>query len=270
MFTFGQWQDGSDDARDMLWLLQQDDIWEPQARDGDEKESAANATFPGAWLAVYRDDISPLGYILYIPRNPVGSVLEQHTAFMTKARGQAAARVIESATAAVFLQTPCSRIVTFCPEWHPASKSMARHMGATPVYRKVNFGTRQGEQFGAELYSQSVLEWAFRNHLNYATVGKEWHDAVFAMLEPHHDEDAAHDGFVGLAVSMGKYQPHKAVAVYNTWAELAGYAPASVQWTDGRGNAVIDIANAYVVNSGSHAIAAFPKCQPSQSSAQPS
>lgn len=267
MFSFGPWQDGSDDAKDMLWLLQEDDIWEPQARDGDSREAARGASFPGAWLALYRDGTSPLGYILYIPRNPVCTVLEQHTAFITRARGQVAARVIENATAAVFLQTPCSRIVTFCPDWHPASKYMARHMGATPVYRKENFAERQGKKFGAELYSQSVLEWAFRNHHKYAEIGKAWHDSVFAKLEPHHEDDAAHDGFVGLAVTMGKYQPHKAVAVYNTWAELAGYAPAQVGWSDMQGNALIDIANAYVVNNGNRAVAAFPKCQPLQPSA---
>lgn len=259
MYSFGPWQEGSDDAKDMLWLLQRDDVWEPQARDGDEKEKAALSTFPGTWLAVFRDQMSPVGYILYVPRNPHCSVMEQHTGFIESARGKDAIDAMQSATAAVFLQTPCSRIVSYCPDWHPGTKGIARQMGSVPLYYVPKFAKRAGIEYGATLYGLTVLEWAFRNHMNYAHIGHRWHEEVFAKLEPHHEDDDVHDGFLGLAVEMGVRNPHKAVAVYNIWAELAGYAPASVQWADGQGNALIDISNAYVLNSGNRAIAAFAK-----------
>lgn len=244
----------------MLSLLQRDDIWEPQARDGDNREDALHASFPDAWIALSRRGANPVGYILYIPRTP--EVFEQHTAFITDARGAEAVRAIQIATDKIFIETPCSRIVTHCPDWHPASKSLARHMGATSMYSIADFATRGGVKYGATLYGQNVMEWAWRNHKNYAHVGARWHDEVFAALEPHHEDDPAHNGFVGMAVEMSRYQPLKAIGVYNTWAQIAGYEQAKLCWHDGQGNAVIDISNAYVVNSPSRVIAAFPKCQP--------
>lgn len=270
--SFAPWADDSDDVGAFRQLFKHDSIFEPQRRYGDDRRDVDAANFPGAYLAVARGDAihgapyGAFGYILYTPR-PSG-VYEQHTGFLTEQRGVNAERVIAEATRRMFMETPCSQIVTFCPEWLPGTRALAKRMGAIRLFEKAPFAIRDGENYSAELWGQSALQWAWRNHAEYAQNGAAWHDQVFAAIEPHHEDDATHNGFLGLALEMGKRQPHKAIAIYNAWAELAGYQPGALIWADGEGNSFIDIGNAMVLNGPDRILAVVPKCPPPPRSPQ--
>lgn len=261
--SFGPWRDDSEDAKAFRYLFKRADIFKPQARDGDQREAVDGVSFPGAYLAVFDDFTDVYGYVLYTPR-PSG-VFEQHTGFIAEFRGATAEADVKQSTAKMFLETPCSQIVTFCPEWLPATKVMARRMGAQQLFTKAPFATRDGKVYAADLYGQTALQWAWRNHMDFAEVGAKWHDQVFAAIEPHHDEDRAHNAFLGLALEMGKKQPQKAAAIYAAWAELAGYEPGRILWANQRGFSLIDIGAAAILNGPEGVISVIPHEQSDRS-----
>lgn len=266
--SFGPWRDISEDGTAFRQLFKHDEIFEPQRRDGDQREAVDGASFPGAYLAIFSEGPEAYGFILYTPR-PSG-VFEQHTGFLRAFRGESAERDIAEATQRMFFETPCSQIVTFCPDWLPGTRVLAKRMGAQYLFENSLFARRDGENRAADLYGQSALQWAWQHHHEFERAGAKWHDQVFTTLEPHHEEDPAHNAMLGLALEMGKRQPHKAIAIYNAWSELAGYAPGALIWADGQGNSVFDIGVATVVNSADRVIAVFPKspCQPRPPSQQ--
>lgn len=269
MKTFGPWMDGSDDAMAMTLLLANDEIWQSQCRDGDSKALIAGMSFPGAYLAVFRAQQSspsemiyhPVGYILYTPRG--AGVFEQHTAFLELHRGKFAAECIDWAFRAMFLETSCTQLITVCQAWQPETRLSAKSRGAIELFTIPRYAKKDGKEHPAAVFGITVMEWAWRHHQDFGYAGEKWHDEVFADLEPHHEEDPAHNGFLGLALEMGKKQPHKAIAVYNAWASLAGYAPGELLWADAAGNSLIDIQVAIVLNGPNGVAAVLPKCPPS-------
>lgn len=261
--SFAPFAYDSDDAKAFRQLFKHDSIFEPQRRDGDDRHAVDLATFAGAYLAVAWEGTvidEAVGYILYTPR-PNG-VFEQHTGFLPEHRGLAAEEYIGNATLSMFMETLCSQIVTFCPEWLPSTRAMAKRMGAIRLFDTPRFAFRDGKPYSATLFGQTALQWAWRIHHEFEEVGAHWHDQVFAAIEPHHEEDPSHNGFLGLALEMGKRQPHKAMAIYSAWAELAGYEPGRLVWADGEGNSFIDIGNAMVLNGPDRILAVIPRCPP--------
>lgn len=265
---FGPFVNGSPEHRAIIGLLTTPEIWEPQRSDGLSIEDAAGATFFHWMTAVFYEGEEPIGYVLFQPVGADRTVFAQHTAFLEANRGKDAIGMMKEARDAMFLRTACTHIITDCPDWHRGAESAAKLMGATKMFRRPYIAHRDGQPFGGTVYGMTALEWAWAVHAGYAEIGHRWHEEVFASLAPHHDDDATHDGFVGLAVEMSRHQPHKAVAVYNAWAKLAGYAAGTLIWADGRGHAIIDIGDAVVVNTPDRVVAAFPTCPPSQPSEQ--
>lgn len=263
MLSFGPWQPGSADAVAFRRLFKTDSIYEPQRTDDGKPEDVDAVEFHGGYLAVFRgDDVhgeeyGHRGYVLYTARP--GGVFEQHTGFLELHRGKAAESAIAEATRRMFLETPCTQIVTFCPEWLPATKAMAKRFGAIPMFEVKSFANRGEEMKLAHLYGQTALQWAWRNYGEFEAVGRRWHDEVFSAIEPHHEDDPTHNAFLGLALEMGRQQPHKALAIYNAWAELAGYAAGRLIWADGEGNSFVDIGNAMVLNGPDHVLAVIPR-----------
>lgn len=275
MISFGLWGEHPEDIEAFRELFQRDDIFEPQRRDGDTKEMVLDADFPGCYLAVFRDGPDmpsgriqePMGYIMFFPKTKTG-VFEQHTAFITEARGAAAGRMIEAAIAMLFIEGQAIALLTTCPEWNPAAASMARKMGGSIRYRKDQYALRDGQVQGADIYGMTILDWAYRHHPGYGEIGHRWHEQVFSQLPAaKHDDDEAHNGILGIALKVGERRPHLGLGIYNAWAEIAGYAPATLIWADGNGNSLIDIDNAYVVNLPNGKVASvIPKCPPPQPS----
>lgn len=252
----------------MIALLLSEDIWDSQRIDGTSKEECMDPKFPeGTFLAVFYDDLAAVGYVLFVPKAP--GVWEQHTAFDKEHRGAYALEAVRLSHKAMFMQTPCFHLISYCPEWHPAARFFAQKLGAEYAFRNQNAYTRDGRKQWADVFSLTLVAWAYDVHGEYEDIGEQWHEEVFAKLEPHHEDDPAHNGFLGIAIEMAKYSPQKAVALYNSYAQIAGYHPANLVATHTSGLCVIDIGNAWITMAGDKVAAAVPKpCPPLEQSQQ--
>lgn len=269
---FTAWNEATEEANanraSVQALLLTPDIWEPQRIDTVTLEEASKCKFvEGSFVAVFYEDLAAVGYVLFTPKAP--GVWDQHTGFDTKHRGSFAALAVKQAHTAMFMQTPAFQIISFCPEWNPATSHFAQMLGATKAFRHVNAYTRDGKQHYADCWTLPIATWAYQVHHEYKHVGAKWHEDVFEKLEPHHEDDPAHNGFLGLAVTMAQFDPAKAVALYNAYAQLSGYQPANLIYTRPGGVCVIDIGNAVVTMRGDQVSSAvsYP-CQPLESSPQ--
>lgn len=274
---FRPWH-GTDEATaaariSMVALLLSPEIWDMQRIDGTTQEQCADPKFPeGTYLAVFYDAEAAVGYVLFMPKQ-IG-VWEQHTAFDKEHRGKYALAAVQESHKAMFMQTDAWQLISPCPEWHPGASMFAKSLGAVKAFRNVNAYTRDGRKQWADIYTLTIAAWSYLVHSEFQEEGEQWHEAVFANIEPHHEDDPAHNGFLGLAVAMSKFSPQKAVALYNAWAQLAGYQVANVLAADPTGLCVIDIGNAWITMSGDKVVSAVhkpcPPLEPSpQSPAQP-
>lgn len=258
--SFAVWHKGTEDDVALKALMILPEIWEGQRRDCDNVEQVAEAEFHNCLLAIFRLEGQAIGYLLFEPRCPELAV--QHTGFLEKHRGSLAIKCIEHAHREVFLRTSVTHILTHCPEWSMATASLARKMGGEAVSFIKSFAIRDGRMQGARLYELSCITWARLNHTDFQEQGEKWHEQVFAKIEPHHEDDPAHNGFLGLALEMGKYQPHKAMAIYNNWAERAGYLQGELIWSNRASYSFVDFGHGFALNGPDGIVAVLPKCQP--------
>lgn len=258
--SFAVWRKGTEDDVALKALMILPEIWDGQRRDCDDVEKIPEAEFHSCLLAVFRLEGQAIGYVLLQPLS--ADLVVQHTAFLEKYRGALAIKCIEHAHREVFLRTPVTHILTHCPEWHPATATLARRMGGEPVSFIKNFAVRDGRMHGARLYELSVISWARLNHTDFQEQGEKWHEAVFKQIEPHHEDDPAHDSWLGLALEMGKFQPHKAMVLYSNWAVRAGYVQGELIWANGAGYSFVDFGHGFALNGPDGIVAVLPKCQP--------
>lgn len=270
--SFGLVAKHSNDDCAIKEILVRPEIWEAQRRDGDSINAVPEASFgESAFAAVFRQDNQPVGYVLFtlVPLQTHQTIYVQHTAFLEAFRGEKAMGCIAAAHQEMFFQTTALSIITHCPDWLPATKWMAEKMGGRRVSHMNHFALRDGRVQGASIYRIQCFDWACDNHEEFQDLGERWHETVFKELEPHHDDDPAHNGFLGLALMMGIRQPHKAMAIYNMWAERAGYVPGEVLWADGQGHSLIDFREGVCLNSPDGVMSVIPRCRPQQQSQQP-
>lgn len=262
--SFGVIAKGSNDEQAIKALAVLPDIWDEQCGDGESREQIVQGTFEGVTAAVFYDQSTPFGptafgYILFVPR-PDG-LYEQHTAFITSRRGPLALRCIKEAHKELFLTTPAIGLITLCPDWNPGSRSLSHKLGAVRVSAVPMFKIRGGRMLGATLYHLTLWTWSCENHDDFQDVGEAWHERVFAkMPAAEHDDDPAHNGWLGLALEMGKHQPQKGMDVYNSWAMKANYAPGQLLWSDSNGHSLIDFGHGVCLNSPDAVLAVIPKC----------
>jgi hypothetical protein len=254
----------SSNPNGFLAILTQPDVWEPQALDGVAKPKL----FPFGdeeWVFAMSDETGPVAILIFVSLGQ--GVYEQHSAIPEKHRGSWN-QMIEEAHRALFLQTDATMIVTFCPDWMPLLTKVSARFGAKKMWHKDFIGNRSSVPYGADMMGLTVMDWAWRNHLNFKQQGHEWHESAFADGAQHHDDDIAHDGFVGLALQMSVEQPQKAQMVYNTWARTAGYYPLTILWASD-GNSLIDIGSSTILNRGGKFAAALPVLCPQQPPSSP-
>lgn len=262
IMSFGVLTEGSNDELTIKQLAVDPEIWDEQCGDDESRDQVQNGSFAGVTAAVFRLGAHALGYILFVPR-PDG-LYEQHTAFLVHSRGPIALKCIQAALTDLFLTTPCIGVLTQCPDWNPGSRHLAHKVGGIMVSKIPKFKVREGRMQGATLYQLPLWTWACEHHDEFEAQGEAWHDKVFQTLDPHHEDDTAHNGWLGLAIEMGKMQPQKAMDVYNSWAVKAAYAPGKLLWADGAGASLIDIFDAAVLNTRDGNVVVIPRCPPPQ------
>lgn len=156
---------------------------------------------------------------------------ELHTMFRRSGRGRALLDAAAFAARYLFTTTDCTEIVTRCPEPNRAADFMVRRCGFRPLFE------RQGAWAGGaaiRYFWLSFEDWRAQDPV-IAAEGHTFHDLIEAAKRergselPVHPDDEAHDRAAGASVLMAKAgQARKAVATYNRWASLAGYAPIAL------------------------------------------
>lgn len=178
---------------------------------------------------------------------------EVHSLFLPEGRGGLAIECAREGLAFMFCATDCTELVTKCPDGNGAALGLARLSGFQEQFRRERAWASGADRVGVSYQALSLQRWIARDAECLA--GGHWfHEKLtaakgFAGSElPVHDDDDAHDRFVGASVRMVLAgNPRKAVWSYNRWAVFAGYAPISLL---SEAPPVIDVMDAVVAPHG--------------------
>jgi hypothetical protein len=154
-----------------------------------------------------------------------------HTQVLPEGRGPWATLMAQACMHALFTCTEATELLTMCPKGNIGAKAMARQLGLRYEFTKRLGWTMNGEVVPVEWYGIRIQDWmatapglSERGHWFHEKLEKQM--ALLGKQEPQHDDDLAHDRYVGAAYEMAKGgQPEKGVFFYNRWASLSGYAP---------------------------------------------
>lgn len=172
------------------------------------------------------------GGFMLIQQEP--GIYEVHSQFLPEARGKVALQAAQDASRYMFTRTDCVEIRTKVPDGNVAAEAFARLMKYELQFWRPNVWTGPSGLVGAKFYAQTLNQWVntapgigksghwFHEKLEAAKIAK-------GSILPVHDDEDAHDRYVGATVEMmASGQIGKALAFYNRWARFAGYAAISL------------------------------------------
>jgi hypothetical protein len=121
----------------------------------------------------------------------------------------------------MFTRTNALQLTTFLPDNNAAAKGLGLKGGFKPWFAKELPGLGTGIQ--ARI---GIDDW-ITNNPDLEADGEAFHDAL--PNGPSHPHDPIHERYVGAAYRMfSRGQARKAEALYNRWANNAGYAPITL------------------------------------------
>lgn len=167
--------------------------------------------------------VTEFGGFLLIRHEP--GVYEVHTQFLPEGRGKYAVQAMREGFRYMFIHTDCLEIITKVCEDNPAADSFAKLAGFRQRFARDN--AWNGKSMSYRVIT--IDEWTTRDPAT-KKAGKAFHDRLEkekirkGSVLPVHDEDTAHDQYVGASFLMMREQPVKAVWFYNKWARFSGYA----------------------------------------------
>jgi len=172
------------------------------------------------------------GGVLFTKLQP--GIYEAHTQVVKAGRGQWTIDMVNAALAWMFTHTDALEIVTKCPKGNLSARALAKAIHGSFEFRIEKGWILRGAVVPCDVFSLSIQRW-MSTAPNLEDAGKQFHESLEEQYErmgrqdPIHDEDAAHDRYVGAAGEMMRGgQPYKAAIFYNRWAELSGYAAIRV------------------------------------------
>jgi hypothetical protein len=147
-------------------------------------------------------------------------IYEAHSLFLPEARGHSIA-AMRAGFEYMFVATDAIEIVTSVPDGNEAALALASKAGFKPIFRTD----------GMTHCKLDLVSWAM-SRPELEDDGQVFHDALeqkklrSGSTLHVHKECATHNRMVGAAFRMVKRgNAVKAVAQYNKWARMAGYAP---------------------------------------------
>lgn len=189
----------------------------------------------------------------FIAHKQGDGVYEVHSLFVPEGRGEFVMEAAREAQRFMFCATDCTELRTKCPDGNAAALGLCRAGGFQHLFRREKCWPANGEMVGASYHSLNIQRWISRDD-QVAEVGHWFHEKLTeAKLSdgsdrPVHDDDEAHDRYVGASVLMIKSgNPRKAVWSYNRWAVFAGYAPIKLL---SDAPVIIDVVDAVVAPRG--------------------
>lgn len=160
---------------------------------------------------------------------------EVHTQFVPEGRGATAIHAVKDALWYMFTATDAVEIVTKVPDDNDGALGLVRAIKGSLQFHRPNAWQSASGLSGVKYYSKTLGDWVKDETDALAVVGDMFHvklaEAKIRMgaSNPPHDDDDAHDRYVGAAYEMivrGKLI--KGVSFYNRWALFSGYAPISI------------------------------------------
>lgn len=160
---------------------------------------------------------------------------ECHSIFAPEGRGADVLEGTRQGLRYLFAATDCVEVQTKCPKSNPAATGLARAAGFSKLFERANAWTMEGgERCGVDYYGITFAKWRAQDGV-VAERGVWFHErleeltAAIGKKIPVHEDDHAHNRAVGAAVLMLEAgNSVKAIGLYNRWAALTGYPPASL------------------------------------------
>lgn len=184
------------------------------------------------------------GGFLFVMQEP--GVYEVHSQFLPDHRGEGVITAANDAAYYMFTRTDCLEILSKVPEGNVAATAFARRMKWELQFERPKVWPGPDGLVGVKYYRRDLWSWA-RDASDLDTIG-EWFHQKLGQDHAIHDDDDAHDRYVGMACEMITHgQIDKGIWAYNRWARFAGYATVSLMSTN---PVVIDIQDAILAVRG--------------------
>lgn len=134
----------------------------------------------------------------------------------------------------MFCRTDCIEIRSKVPAGNVGAAAFARAMKYELQFVRANAWQTAEGLVSVKYYARTLNQWVNQAH-EMKEVGHAFHEKLEAAkiaagaTSPIHDDDDAHDLYVGATVEMMQAgQIAKAVGFYGRWSAFAGYGPISV------------------------------------------
>jgi hypothetical protein len=152
-------------------------------------------------------------------------IYEVHSLALPHVRGAYVYAAASLSIRFMFFATGAMELLTRVPEGNVAATALSRKVGFSPEFTRPNAWLAADGPKEVTFYAMRYPEWV--KHQDWL---RESGEQLHAMLgEVEHDDDPAHDLYVGAAMEMVlSGQPDKACFLYNRWARFAGYEPIDI------------------------------------------
>lgn len=174
---------------------------------------------------------------------------EAHTQFLPEARGKEAVLAVKDALRWMFTRSDAIEIVTKVPNGNAAALGLVRAIHGQKLFDREKVWPTADGLTGVAYYSLPIMTWAGKAE-ELAVSGQSFHGKLEAAKSatagaaPLHDDDEAHDRYVGATVEMiAAGQVAKGINFYNRWSRFSGYGPVAVIATN---PVVVDIGDALI------------------------
>jgi hypothetical protein len=161
-------------------------------------------------------------------------IYECHSQFLPEHRGANVIQAAHDAERFLFTRTDCIEIRSKVPDGNAAALGFARSMRYELQYERANAWPTADGAVGVKYFARTLNQWASRAP-GVGETGHWFHERLEAAkiaagaTSPIHDDDPAHDQYVGATVEMFMAgQIGKALDFYRQWAVFAGYGPVAV------------------------------------------
>ncbi|MEN6505019.1 MAG: hypothetical protein ABFD92_10795 [Planctomycetaceae bacterium] len=172
------------------------------------------------------------GGFLFIQQEP--GIYEVHSQFLPDHRGENVIAAARDAERFMFTRTDCIEIRSKVPHGNVAASAFARKMRYELQFERTHGWPTAEGLVPCKYYARSITQWANQADELKAT-GHFFHEKLEAAKiaagsqMPIHEDDDAHDLYVGATVEMiAAGQIAKALGFYARWAAFAGYGPIAV------------------------------------------
>ena len=182
------------------------------------------------------------GVLAFIFQEP--GVYEVHNNFLKEHRGRNAFKETFAAIKWMFTRTDCMILHTKVPAFNKAAGLLALAVGGVKDF--VRCGVWNGSD--VSYWSLKYADW-LKKTPSLIESGRTFHKDLDVQLLDHgvtdnHPDEDCHDLYVGACIETIRYQPEKAVTLYNRFARFAGYEPISLVSKD---PLIIDIRSAILL-----------------------